>query len=309
VRQGAAGVPLGLLSAATFGSSGTFAAALFQAGWTPGAAVIIRVSLAAALLTVPAVVQLRGQWRRLATAAPGVAVFGVGAVGLAQLSFFNAVQRIPVGVALLLEYLGTVLVVAWMWARHGQRPRRLTVGGAAVAFVGLSMVLDLAGAHRLDPVGVLWGLCAAVGLATYFVVSAGREDAIPPLVLAWAGLAVGALALVLLAALGALPVHAPLVPITLARHAVSWIVPVLGLALLAAVVPYVAGIAAARRLGARLASFVGLTEVLAAVGIAWMVLGQAPAAVQLAGGVLIITGVALIRLDERPQPVAPAAPA
>jgi drug/metabolite transporter (DMT)-like permease len=128
-------------------------------------------------------------------------------------------------------------------------------------------------------------------------------------VLAWAGLAVGALALVLLAALGALPVHAPLVPITLARHAVSWIVPVLGLALLAAVVPYVAGIAAARRLGARLASFVGLTEVLAAVGIAWMVLGQAPAAVQLAGGVLIITGVALIRLDERPQPVAPAAPA
>jgi drug/metabolite transporter (DMT)-like permease len=306
MRDDAAGLPLGLLSAVTFGSSGTFAAALFQAGWTPGAAVIVRVSLAASLLTVPAMLQLRGRWRQLVTAAPGVAVFGLGAVGLAQLSFFNAVQRIPVGVALLLEYLGTVLVVVWMWARHGQRPRRLTVGGAAVAFVGLIMVLDLAGAHRLDPVGVLWGLCAAVGLATYFVISAGRADTVPPLVLAWAGLGVGALALIFLAALGALPIHAPLVPITLAGHAVSWIVPILGLAVVAGVVPYVAGIAAARRLGARLASFVGLFEVLAAVGIAWMFLGQAPAAVQLAGGALIVTGVALIRVDERPRAMAPA---
>ena len=57
----------------------------------------------------------------------------------------------PVGVALLLEYLGVVLVVGWLWLRHGQRPRRLTVAGAVAALAGLVLVLDLTGSARLDP--------------------------------------------------------------------------------------------------------------------------------------------------------------
>jgi drug/metabolite transporter (DMT)-like permease len=301
---GGAGFALALTSAATFGSSGTFASALFGTGWTPGAAVLVRILLAAAVLTVPALLQLRGRWAVLRQHAGSVIAFGVAAVGLAQLAYFNAVQRIPVGVALLLEYLGTILVVGWMWARHGQRPRALTVGGAAVAVVGLWFVLNTGGVHRLDPIGVLWGLGAAVGLATYFVLSSARQDArrtpMPPLVLAWAGLAIGGLTLGALAVAGALPVHAPLAPVTLAGHRTSWLVPVLGLSLVAAVVAYVTGIAAARRLGARLASFVGLAEVLAAVLFAWALLGQVPAVLQLLGGALIVAGIVLVRLDERP---------
>ena len=54
-----------------------------------------------------------------------------------QLFYFNAIERMPVGVALLLEYLGRVLVVGWLWLRHGQRPRRLTVAGAAASIAGL----------------------------------------------------------------------------------------------------------------------------------------------------------------------------
>jgi drug/metabolite transporter (DMT)-like permease len=68
------------------------------------------------------------------------------------------------------------------------------------------------------------------------------------------------------------------------------------------VIPYVAGIGAARALGARLSSFVGLTEVLFAVLVAWLVLDELPAAVQFVGGALIIVGVALVRLDEFRMP-------
>ena len=57
--------PLALLSAATFGTSGTFASSLIEAGWSPAAAVTARISLAALLLTVPAVLQLRGRWALL----------------------------------------------------------------------------------------------------------------------------------------------------------------------------------------------------------------------------------------------------
>src|SRR5690606_37804267 len=74
---------------------------------------------------------------------------------------------------------------------------------------------------------------------------------------------------------------------------------------------YVAGIGANRILGARLASFVGLTEVLFAILFAWLVLGELPTLVQFFGGVLILAGVTLVRVDElRPgrNTMAPAPP-
>lgn len=296
--SGGAGLGLAVLSAATFGTSGSLASSLLDAGWTPGAAVTARVAIAALVLTVPALAQLRGRGSQLRRSGGSILVYGLAAVAGAQLCFFNAVAHVSVGVALLLEYSGALLVVGWVWLRDGQRPRRLTAGGGVLALAGLVLVLDLAGDHRVDPVGVAWGLGAAVGLAVYFVLSAGADEPLPPLVLAWGGLSIGALALLAAGAAGVLQLRAPRVQVTLLDVELSWLVPVLGLSLLAAVVSYVAGVVAARLLGARLASFVGLTEVLFAVGFAWLLLGQVPVAVQLVGGVLVVSGIALVRIDE-----------
>jgi drug/metabolite transporter (DMT)-like permease len=304
---GRAGLGLAVLSAATFGTSGAFAASLLQSGWTPGAAVTVRVVLAALVLTVPALLLLRGGFRRLAAGSRSLTVYGIAAVAGAQLCYFNSVQYLPVAVALLLEYSGALLVVGWMWLRHGHRPGHLTVAGAAVAVLGLGLVLDLLGSLELDVVGVLWGLGAAVGLAVYFVMSAQTDDALPPLVVAWGGLTVGGTVLLVAAAVGFLPYEAPAVDVTLLDTQVSWLVPVLGLSLVAAVIAYVAGIFGARLLGAKVASFVGLTEVLFAVGFAWLLLGQRLSPVQLLGGVLVVAGIALVRVDElRASPSAPA---
>jgi drug/metabolite transporter (DMT)-like permease len=301
-HAGGSGLGLAVLSAAAFGTSGTFGSSLIDAGWTPAAAVTARIVTAAAVLTVPALLQLRGRWAMLRTGAPLMAAYGLFAIAGCQLCYFNSVAHLSVGVALLLEYLGIVLVVGWLWARHGHRPRRLTVAGALVAIVGLLLVLDLAGSHRLDPVGVLWGLGAAIGLAVYYVVSASAKQPLPPLVVAWGGMCVGAVALVACDLLGVLRVRAPRADVRLLDHHVSWLVPVLGLSLLAAAFAYVAGIGAARLLGAKLASFVGLTEVVFAVAFAWTLLDQVPTAVQFAGGALILGGVALVRIDELRAP-------
>ncbi|MFI5083528.1 MAG: EamA family transporter, partial [Streptosporangiales bacterium] len=199
----------------------------------------------------------------------------------------------------LLEYLAAVLVVGWLWLRHGQRPRRLTVVGAAVAIAGLGMVLDLGGSARIDPVGVMWGLLAAVGLAIYFLLGAATdEEPLPPVVMAWAGMCVGAAALAALGWIGVLPVTASMGSVGFLGHRVSWVVPILGLSLVAAVIAYVAGIGAARRLGAKLASFIGMAEVLFAILFAWLLLGQLPSAVQFLGGAFILAGVTLVRADE-----------
>lgn len=296
--QRGAGVGFAVLSAATFGTSGAFAASLLASGWTPLAAVTVRVVLAALVLTVPALLFLRGRFSQARRSAGTLLVYGVAAVAGAQLCYFNAVEHLSVAVALLLEYSGALLVVAWLWLRHGQRPRHLTVAGALLAVAGLALVLDLLGSGEVDAVGVLWGLGAAVGLATYFVISAGTDDALPPLVIAWGGLAVGGVALMTAGAFGVLPFAAPRTDVTLLDTRVSWLLPVLGLSLVAAVVAYVAGIVGARLLGAKVASFVGLTEVLFAVLFAWLLLGQALRPVQLLGAVLVVAGIALVRVDE-----------
>lgn len=300
-----AGGSLAVLSAATFGTSGAFAASLLDAGWTPGAAVTARVVIAALVLTVPALLQLRGRWRLLRRASVMIAAYGLVAVAGCQLCFFNAVEHLSVGVALLLEYLGTFLVVGWLWLRHGQRPRPLTVAGGMIAVLGLLLVLDVVGSYRLDPIGVLWGLGATAGLAVYFVLSSAADEPLPPLVLAWGAMSVGAVALIGLGIIGVLPMRAPLTDVHLLDHRVSWLIPVLGLSLIAAVVAYTTGIGAARLLGAKVASFVGLTEVLFAVMFAWLLLGQVPVAVQFVGGAFIVAGVAMVRVDElRPHPAA-----
>jgi drug/metabolite transporter (DMT)-like permease len=307
---GGAGLTLAVLSAGTFGTSGTFASSLIEAGWSPAAAVITRIAVAALVLTIPALLQLRGRWWLLRRSAGKAAAYGLIAVAGCQLFYFNAIARMPVGVALLLEYLGAVLVVGWLWLRHGQRPRRLTVAGAVAAIAGLAMVLNLTGPARIDPVGVMWGLLAALGLAIYFLLSAADdEEPLPPIVMAWAGMCVGAAALAALGWIGVLPMTATTGDVDFLGHQVSWVLPVLGLSLVAAVIAYVAGIGAARRLGAKLASCIGMAEVLFAILFAWLLLGQLPSTVQFLGGAFILAGVTLVRVDELGTTSPPAGPA
>jgi drug/metabolite transporter (DMT)-like permease len=302
-----AGLGLALFSALAFSTSGALAKSLIDASWSPAAAVTARISIAALALAVPGLMSIRGRWHILRREGAMVAAYGVIAVAGAQLFYFNAIRTLPVGVALMLEYLGIVLVVAWMWIRHGQRPRRLTLGGSAAALTGLALVLGVIGHVRLDLVGVLWGLGAGVGLATYFVVGSHSSEDLPPMALASGGMAIGAAVLLALGGVGALPMHATFGTVSVAGHRVSWVLPIVGLSLVAAVIAYVAGIVAARVLGAKLASFAGLAEVIFAVLIAWLLLGQLPTAVQLIGGALIVAGIALVRIDEMRSPSVPTA--
>ncbi|MFQ1003086.1 EamA family transporter [Modestobacter sp. SSW1-42] len=305
-RTALVGLLLAVLSAASFGTAGVFASGLLGAGWSAGAAVTVRMAVAALALTVPAVLQLRGRWHLLRSNLRVVAAFGALAVALPQLAYFVAVTRLSVGVALLLEYCGVLLVVLWTWARLGQRPSRVTGAGMVVAVVGLVLVLDVVSGARIDPVGVLWGLLAAVGLASYFILSAATEDGLPPLASAWAGLAAGALVLGAAALVGLVPWRTATTDVEFAGWSTSWLVPILGLGLLAAAIAYATGIAAVRRLGSRTSSFVGLSEVLFAVLAAWLALGQRPGPVQLVGGIVVLGGIVLVRLGERPA-VEPAA--
>ncbi|WP_322936644.1 EamA family transporter [Nocardioides bizhenqiangii] len=297
--RAATGIIVALLSAVSFALSGALASPMLDAGWSAGAVVLVRIGSAAIIVLPFGLAALRGRWDLLRRNLPLVLVYGLLAVAGAQFCYFSAVQHLEVGPALLIEYTAPAAVVLWMWARHGQRPGRLTIAGAAVAGLGLLFVLDVFAGFGLHAGGVAWALAAMVGAATYFVISADDSTGLPPLTLAAGGLVVGGVALAVLGLVGVLPMRAERAAVTYADVEVAWWVPLLLLGLVTAALSYVAGIAAARMLGSRLASFVALSEVVAGVLWAWLLLGELPGLLQLVGGLLVLAGVVGVKLGEK----------
>lgn len=288
------GVVLGLAASLAFAMSGTFVRPLFNAGWSPGAAVLWRVTCAAVLLLPLGLWLMRGRLRVVLAEWRVILGFGALAVATAQLMYFAAVSRMSVSIALLIEYMAPVLLVLLAWARTRHAPSRLVVAGTAASVLGLVCVLDLTGA-RLDGLGVLFGFGAMIGAAAYFVLGA-RATRLHPLALPAFGLPVGAVVLGLATLLGALPYAAPLVEVELMGAHVPWWVPLSIVVLSATALAYTLGVAGIALMGERLSSFVSLSEVLFAALLAAVVLGEIPSPIQLLGGALIVTGVVLIRL-------------
>ncbi len=307
-RRARAGIGLALTSAVTFGLSGALARPLLEAGWSPGAVTILRISIGAAVVTPVGLVALGGRWHLLRRNARVIVLYGLLAVAGAQFAYFSAIQHMQVGPALLLEYTAPAAIVLWLWLVRGERPGRTTLLGALTCAVGLVLVLDLLAGASLSLPGVLWALAAMVGCATYFLVSADAGTELPPITLAGCGLLVGAVGLAVLAVAGLLPLEAASTSVSYAGARVSPWVALAVLGLVTAAIAYVAGVEAGRRLGSRLASFVALSEVVAGIGWSWALLAELPGPTQLLGGLVILGGVVLVRLgepvrDDEPPPV------
>lgn len=292
------GILFALASAMSFGMSGTLAKGLFETGWSPAAAVSARVVVAAIALAVPTALSLRGRWHLVVRNAPLVLGYGLIAVLGCQLAYFQAVAHMQVGLALLIEYTAPIPVIGWLWLRDGERPTRGTVVGGLIALVGLVPLLDLFSGGAVSMLGVGWALVAMACVAVYFVLSAHDESGLPPLALAGCGLIVAAVSVGLADAFGLTSLHAATANVTYGGHAVPWWLPVLLLGLVAAALAYVTGVAASRRLGSRLASFVAIFEVLTALVFAAVLLGEVPAPIQIVGAVLVLVGVVTVKLGE-----------
>lgn len=302
-RPAAPGIVLALASALSFGFVGVFASPLLAAGWSPGATALARVGLAALVLAAPAAVALRGRWAALWRARWRILVYATVAIAGTQLAFYAAIERIPVGTALLVQYLAPLLLILVVWARTRQRPARIVLAGSGLSLLGLAFVIGPAGlSGGLDLVGLGFSALAMIGVAVYFVLSAVPDDGVPPVALAASGFAVSAVVLSLAGAVGVLPLAVTLEPVSFAGSEVGWWMPLAALVLVSTALAYVCGITAAGRLGSRTASFFGLLEVVFATVFAWMLLGQSLDALQVLGSALVVLGVVVVKL-ERTAPV------
>jgi drug/metabolite transporter (DMT)-like permease len=144
-----------------------------------GAAVILLVILAVVRPGVMAAVRADGG---------ALVLYGLLAMAGVQVAFFNALLYLPVTVALLLEYTGPVFVILWVWLVRGQPPGPRTVLGAAVALLGLTLVVQVWSGIGLRWEGLAWGFAAALCQAAYFLLADRAGNETPPLVLAGVGM-------------------------------------------------------------------------------------------------------------------------
>ncbi|CAM5399599.1 Membrane protein OS=Streptomyces fumanus OX=67302 GN=GCM10018772_62780 PE=4 SV=1 [Streptomyces fumanus] len=284
------GLGLALGSALAFGGSGVAAKPLIQAGLDPLHVVWLRVT-GAALVMLP----LAWRHRALPRRRPGLlAGFGLLAVAGVQACYFAALSRIPVGVALLVEYLAPALVLGWVRFVQRRPVTRAAAVGVVLAVGGLACVVEVWAGLGFDALGLLLALGAACCQVGYFVLSdqgsdAGDEAPDPLGVIAY-GLLVGAAALTLVARpwdldwsvlAGTAPMNGTPVAAALL---LAWIV------LIATVLAYVTGIVAVRRLSPQVAGVVACLEAVIATVLAWVLLGEHLSAPQLAGGAVVLVG-------------------
>ena len=300
------GLLVALLAAATFGTSGAFVKPLLEAGWSPAAAVTVRALLGGVILAPVAIFSLRGRWSALWRARGRVLAMALIGVAGTQLVYFAAIQRIPVGTGILIEYMAPLLLVAVAWARTRSAPKAVVLIGSAVALAGLVLVVSPGGANTFDLLGLFFAVLAMIGCAVYYVVAARPSDGLPAVALAGFGLLIGGVVLGLAGLIGIVPFTATFGDVALFGSQVPWWVPLLVVGVVSTAIAYAASISASEMLGSRLASFVGLLEVVAATFYAWLLLGEALTLVQLAGGLLILVGIGFVRSEKADVPIEPA---
>jgi drug/metabolite transporter (DMT)-like permease len=301
-----------VVGAVLFATNASVSKVVLDAGIEPARLTALRcLGAAVALGLVLAVTQprrLRVAWRDL----PTLAVLGLTGAALIQWLYFVALDRLPVGIALLLEFTGPLLIALYtrVVLRHVLAPRVWLA--LAIALAGLAMVAQVWRDTGLDPVGVAAALAAAGCLATFYLLGQHTVERRDPLGLAfwmfafaagfWSVLqpwwrfdaAVLTERTSLLGRLDGVDV-----PVWVA---LAWVV------VLGTLAPYAFEVAALRHLPATTTGIIGMIEPVVAAAVAWLWLEQVLDATQLAGGALVLFGVVLVQTARATAP-APDTPA
>lgn len=297
-RNPALGLGLVVLGATLFILNAGVSRVALRAGVDPVTLTTVRVTGTFVILALAAVLFRRRALRpppgrlRWLVVAHGV----VGVAGL-QWTYFVAIDRLPVGMALLLEYQAPILVAVWarVVQKESVRPRMWL--GLALATVGLAAATGVWKGAVFDPIGIAAGLGAAVCLAAYFLIGEHGVGALEPLqVIVWSFL-VGSIVLNLISPITGFDTSVLSRDVsllgTLGDHEVplwmvlSWIV------VLGTVVPFGVELVALRHLSATTVTMIAMMEPVGVSALGWLWFVERLDVVAMVGGAAVVAGIVL----------------
>ena len=223
-------------------------------------------------------------------------LYGISGIAMVQWLYFVAIQRMPVGIALLFEYTAPLMVALWVRYVQKQPVKPRLWLGLACALTGLALVAQFWSGITLDPIGLISALGAGAALACYYLMGERGQRERDPISLMGFSFGISAILwaiaspwqefpfghLELAVALpGALPGTAPL-----------WLM-VLWIIVMGTVAPFLLVLLAVTRLGPARVGLIGMLEPVSAGIIAWVLLGESLKAVQIVGTVVVLVGIVL----------------
>ena len=283
-----------LLAAALFGANGSVSQVVIESGFTALQLTQMRV-LGAAIVSGLVLLALdRRSFRVPFRQWPVIVVLGVVGVGMLQATYAFAIALLPVGIALLLEYLAVLIVavVAFFVFKEKVHPRLWLAVGFVLA--GLVVVAEI-WASSLHPIGVMWGLAAAASLATFFLVGERQLQTISPLALSFWTMLVAAVFWAPFSGWWTFTADTftEVVPLTGSLDAFA--VPLWTLVLwnmtLGSFAPFLLSLSALKRLSATAAGVTATSEIAFAFLFAWLWLNEALSLAQTLGASIVLAGI------------------
>ncbi len=280
----AVGYVFAIAAAAFYAVGGVIAKRAFDLGVAPDVLAEFRILFAFLVFLVLTLVFKR---RDLLTIKrvdlPWLALFGLLGVMAVQLIYYQAIQRIPIGVALVIEYTAPLLILGYWRARGRHVGLGLWIAGV-LTLVGCYFVVGAYDAQlrQVNAVGALLATIDAVILAAYFLLAERLVHRYSSWTLLCAGFATAALAWCV--------VRPP------------WLLPwgelsgelgldVLGVVIIATVIPYVFSVGAVRLIPAARVGLTSTAEPVIAAIVAWLLIGESLQPLQVAGGAVVVAGI------------------
>lgn len=298
-RRPSLGYALALTAATLWSLNGSIARELLDDGLPADRLSQLR-SLGSVVLLAAALALVRPRLLRVRRdELPALAFLGIAGLALVHVTYFVAIDRLQIGVALTVQYLAPLLLLVWLRVVHGRRLARGLWGAVALSVAGCFLVVRAYETGSLDALGVAAALAAAVTFAVYMVGSERAGHAHEPVTtLVWA-FGFASLFWLVVAPPWSFPLGelAGVTPALLA----------LGVVVVGTLLPFTCMVAALRHLPAPRAAIVSTLEPVLAALFAWLIHGEALAAVQIAGGVGVLAAVVWVQ-SQGLDPEAEAAP-
>jgi len=295
-RSPVRGAVFALTGALLFGINGSVAKVVIGAGITPEQITFLR-SLSAALISGAVLLfTARAHFRLSAREIGYFALLGVLGVAIIQWLYAVAIARLPVGVALLIEYTAVVLVALAAWLIFKERVhQRLWIAIAAV-IVGLAVVAQVWDS-QLNALGVIAAFGAAIAYAFYFLAGERGVARRPAMAVAFWSTLFAALTWALFSQWWNIDPSLLVTRVSLTGALSDAVVPVwvplAWVLTLGSFAPFVLSFAALRHLSATAVGILASAEVLFAFVVAWLWLGETLAAIQIAGAGLVLAGIVI----------------
>jgi drug/metabolite transporter (DMT)-like permease len=228
---------------------------------------------------------------------PTLLTFGVLGLAFVQWLYFEAISRLDIGVALLIQYVAPVLVAVWARFAYHEPVRRRIWAALALSVAGIALLVELWDGLTLDGIGVAAALGSAITFAVY-VLSAERAVARrDPVSLVCYGFLLASVFWAAVQPLTSFPLDAVDDSVSLLGRLQDLDLPVwllmTWMVVLGTIVPFALLAGSLRHIPASRAAITAMFEPVAATIFAYAWLGETLTAIQLVGAFVVLAAIVL----------------